>query len=147
LPTVDHNVEHKVPALENAIGNVKAHVKRHKVAYTVGGVVVVVGVAYYVGVRRGSTGAVKATNKAYVAIGDQTINITTVIKRDGRGHPGYPVMNLDTKEWWPSAHACAKSEKISETLLAGNLQGKNPHVNGKRYSWFSLVPTPTNSQK
>lgn len=123
---------------------VKAHVGRHKVVYTTCGVVVIGGVAFYLGVRFGSAGTVanKASNKAMVAFGDQTIKIITVIQRDGSGHPGYPVMNMLTKEWWPSAKACATKEGISETVLSGCLNGKFSDVNGVPYSWVSFVPTP-----
>lgn len=123
---------------------VKNHISEHKTIYTAGTIVVVGGVAFYLGARFGSANAVtnKASNKAMIVFGDQTIKIITVVQRDGRGHPGYPVMNMITKEWWKSATACAEAEGIPIGLLRGCLQGKFSDVDGVPYAWVSLVPVP-----
>lgn len=131
-------IEHYIS--KEQLEKVKTHINKHKTKYWAGSLVVVAGVTYLV--TRNSGVTTKASNKAGIVFGDQIINITTVVKRNGRGHPGYPVMNMITGEWWTSAKACADAEGISKKVLSGHLKGKFRDVNGIIYSWVSLVPTP-----
>lgn len=59
-----------------------------------------------------------------------TNNTVTVIKRDGRGHPGYPVMDLDTGDFWFTQGESARALNAWPSVVSGHLNGKLPDVNG-----------------
>jgi len=130
---------------------VKAHVKRHQVAYSVGAVIVVAGITYYIvrssiaqrGIREGLNAQRGLTNTAsYFSFGNkQTINITTVLDREGRGHPGWPVRNLEFKKVFFSQREAANTFDISEGILSLHLQGKLPDAGGLHFERVNLVPS------
>lgn len=78
---------------------------------------------------------------SHFSFGDKTINITTVLNRAGRGHPGWPVQNLETNQVFFSQKQAADAFGISETFLSGHLQGKYPDANGLHFQRVNLVPT------
>jgi hypothetical protein len=108
---------------------VKAHVGRHKVVYSVGGVIVVAGIAYYVGTRVGATRILSPS-----IVGDNNkLNqkIITLVNR--QGPPSWKIYCIETGEELNSQRAMALVHKISESDLSQHLNGLHEHVNGKHY--------------
>jgi hypothetical protein len=70
----------------------------------------------------------------------QKINITTVLDREGRGHPGWPVRNLETKNIFFSQKQAAEAFNIPQNVLSGHLKGKFSDVDGLHFERVNLVP-------
>jgi hypothetical protein len=70
----------------------------------------------------------------------QTIKVTTVLDRIGRGHPGWPVQNLETKQVFLSQRQAAEAFGIGEGTLSSHLKGKFPDANGLHFQRVNLVP-------
>ena len=129
---------------------VKAHIGRHKVAYFTGSVVVIAGITYVImrsNIAQGAMGGANArggfANTASINFSNKArINITTVLDREGRGHPGWPVQNLETKQVFFSQRDAAKAFNIPEGVLSGHLQGKFPDVDNLHFERVNLVPAP-----
>lgn len=68
-----------------------------------------------------------------------TVNITTVLDREGRGHPGWPCRNLETKRIFFSQREAAMAFGIPEGLLSGHLRGNFPDVDGLHFERVNLV--------
>ena len=75
---------------------------------------------------------------SFVFSNKQTISVTTVLDRDGRGHPGWPVRNLETKQIFFSQGEAARAFDVSESVLSGHLKGKIPDVYGLHFERVSL---------
>lgn len=133
LPTVEH---------------IRNHVKRHQVIYSFGTGVTIAGITCLImrsNIGRGSMGG--ATGRGSVAniashfsFGNKTINITTVLDRGGRGHPGWPVQNLETKQIFFSQKQAADAFDISRQVLSAHLNGKFADVDGLHFERVNLVP-------
>lgn len=129
------------------IDNIKAHMGRHKIAYSVGVVVVIAGITCVI-MRRSCTGIprvpessvlrvldgpVKGTATSFSLLSNrQTNNVINVIRREGRGHPGYPVFDLDTHIQYNTQGLAAKALNAYPSVVSGHLKGKLPDVNGHR---------------
>lgn len=70
----------------------------------------------------------------------QVVNITTVLDQGGRGHPGFPVRNLETKRLFFSQREAAMAFDIPESVLSGHLKGKFPDVDGLHFERANLLP-------
>lgn len=120
------------------------HIKRHKVVYSFGAGVAFAGISIAImrsNIARGAMGGVTArgavTNTAsFVFRSPQTV--TTVLTRDGRGHPGWPVQNLETGQVFFSQKKAAEAFDIPENVLSGHIKGKFPDADGKHFERFSL---------
>lgn len=128
--------------------NVKEHFKRHKTTYLVAGTAVTVaGITYLImrgtGAQRvpGVEGAqrVPANTASFIFKNKQTVNVTTVLEREGRGHPGWPVKNLETKHVFLSQNAAAEAFDINPGVLSGHLTGKFPDANGLHFERVNLA--------
>ena len=72
----------------------------------------------------------------------QIVTITTVFDRGGRGHPGWPVRNLETGTIFSSQRAAASAFDIKEGILSGHLTGKFPDAAGLHFERINLgVPS------
>jgi hypothetical protein len=60
-------------------------------------------------------------------------NVVNVIVREGRGHPGYLVHNIDTDQYFQSQRAAAKFLGTDEMVISRHLRGKLPHAKGYRF--------------
>jgi hypothetical protein len=69
----------------------------------------------------------------------QTVNITAVLDREGRGHPGWPVRNLETKRIFFSQREAAMTFDIPEGILSGHITGKFPDANGLHFERVNLM--------
>lgn len=125
---------------------IKAHVARHKTAYSVGAVVVIAGITYAImrsTIAQGGMGVANAqggfANTASFSFKNkQTINVINVLEREGRGHPGYPVMCIEDKLVYLSQKAASEAYNFAEGLLSGHLNGKFPDVDGRHFMRVSL---------
>ena len=57
-------------------------------------------------------------------------NVVTVIKREGRGHPGYRVRCLETGAEFMSQGEAARELGAYPSVISGHLNGKLPNVHG-----------------
>jgi hypothetical protein len=128
---------------------IKQHIKEHKVVYSIGitaivtaGITLVImrsnglqGGPYVEGLRGGPENIASFNFR-----NSQTINVTTVIDRDGRGHPGWPVRNLETKHIFLSQKEAAKAFDIPQSLMSGHINGKFPDIDGLHFERVNLVP-------
>lgn len=135
----------KIPYIDKVVD----HVKKHKTIYISGGVVVIAGITYAImrskprplwrGVE--PTSVVKSANTASQFFTNKsTINMITVLERDGRGHPGWPVQNLETKQVFLSQRQAAEAFNISPGNLSSHLNGKFPNANGLHFERVNLTP-------
>lgn len=84
-------------------------------------------------------GAVTNTS-SFLFRSPQTVNVLTVVEREGRGHPGWPVRNLETKRIDLSQKSAAQHFGIPEKVLSGHLNGKFDDVDGLHFERVSLTP-------
>lgn len=126
---------------------IKEHLERHKVLYscaTTG--VMFAGITCLImrsniaqgGMSRANAQGGLSNTASLIFKNKQIINTITVLERDGRGHPGYPVRNLETKHIEPSQFAMANYFGIPEGLLSGHLNGKFPDVDGLHFERVSF---------
>ena len=72
----------------------------------------------------------------------QTINVTTVLNREGSGHPGWPVRNKETNRIFFSQRDAANYFGIPEGNLSSHLHGKYDDANGLHFERVSLPTNP-----
>jgi hypothetical protein len=140
-------VEIKLPPVLDPI---KAHVRRHKIVYSFGAGVIIAGFTYRImrSKPRPLWGGVEP--KPYVDSANTASfsflfkspqkNITTVLVRDGRGHPGWPVQNLETSRVFFSQKQAADAFNIGEGTLSSHLKGKFSDANGLHFQRVNLTP-------
>lgn len=127
---------------------VTTHVHEHETAYAFVAGVVVTGFTLFImrsNAARGAASESRArgalTNTAsFIFNSPQTVKVTTVLDRDGRGHPGWPVRNLETKRIFLSQKDAAKAFDIPQKLLSSHLKGKFPDVDGLHFERVNLLP-------
>ena len=130
------------------VDSITTHVRRNKKIYYIGALVTVAGITYIIMRRTTALGGVGEsgahggpTNTAsFVFRNKQVIKVTTVLDREGRGHPGWPVRNLETKHVSLSQREAAKIFDIPEGRLSGHLKGLYPDVDGLHFERINLVP-------
>jgi len=134
------------------IEKIKNHIQDHKVAYACGATAVLTAGITYLVVRSNAAqggagggnaqgGLTNTASRSFLIKSPQTIIKTiNVLERDGRGHPGYPIRNLETKHIEFSQKAMADYFGISEGLLSGHLNGKFPDVDGLHFERVNFVP-------
>lgn len=108
---------------------VKAHVKRHKIVYSIGTVVVIAGVSYYIGTRVGATRILSPSIVGNHNKLDQ--RVITIVNR--KGPPSWIVYCVETGEEFDSQRLMALAHKIRERDLRAHLNGLLENVNGKHY--------------
>lgn len=126
---------------------IKAHVGRHKSAYYLGSLIGVAGITYLItrsnigrGSMGGATGRGSVANTAsFIFRNKQNIKITTVLEREGRGHPGWPVQNTETKQVFFSQKQAADAFDIPRQTLSAHLNGKFPDVDGLHFERVNLM--------
>lgn len=142
-------IEHEL-SVEKVRAGIKAHIERHRKFYYMGSLAVVAGITYAITrstiaqrvMGEGLNAQRVLTNTASFSFAcPQTINVTTVLDREGRGHPGWPVRNLDTQRVFFSQREAAEAFGITPGVLSGHLKGKFPDANGLHFERVNLVPT------
>jgi hypothetical protein len=103
------------------LDKVKAHVRRNKRAYSVGTVVVIAGVAYYLGTRR------TITQISVAPVFNNMINNTV----NNGGHMRKIVRCLETNEIWLSVTEAALAQGKNLSLMSQHLNHPEvvPHIN------------------
>jgi hypothetical protein len=117
------------------LDKVKAHIGRHKVAYSFGTVVVVAGVSYYVGTRVGSP---KVFSNSIVGINNK-LDQRVVQLVDRKGPPSWIVRCVETNEEFVSQGKTAIAHGLRESDLRAHLNGMLDSVNGKHYVRLGLA--------
>lgn len=80
------------------------------------------------------------TTASFIFSNKQNINVTSVLEREGRGHPGWPVQNLETKRLFLSQKEAADAIGVPESLMSAHVRGKFPDVDGLHFERVNLVP-------
>lgn len=113
------------------VDKVKAHICKHKVAYSVGTIVVISGIAYYIGYRSGST-HVFSPNASIFGINCK-LDQKVIAIADRQGPPSWIIGKVGSDLEWQSQRSTAISEGLREADLSAHLNGLLPEVNGARY--------------
>jgi hypothetical protein len=133
------------------IDEFKAHVVRHKVVYLMGSYVTVAGITCLIMRGRISTLALRGVEESivrYAALdirplsffSKQTINIVSVIERDGRGHPGYLTKCIENGILFSTQGEAARSVGSNSTAMSRHLTGNLPHLNNHHFERISSIP-------
>jgi len=128
------------------IDKITSHIERHKGEYCVG---IVAGITCYImrgrivalgyaGANGLETADTLVTNRSLFSFFSPH-DIKTVIVREGRGHPGYLIRNVNTNQYFPSQRAAAKFLGIDEMTVSRHLNGKLSHVVGNRLERVALT--------
>ena len=118
-------------------GRVKQHIKKHKLIYTnvatavaFAGITCVIMRGRHAGVQRVPDGSETITVRPLSILSNQKSNVVTVIEREGRGHPGYRIMDLDTGVVHLSQADTARALNTYPSVISGHIQGKLSDANG-----------------
>ncbi len=122
------------------------HFKRHRFIYGVGVGTTIAGITFIImrstiaqgGIGNGNAQGGLTNTASLIFQNKQTIKVIAVLERQGRGHPGYPVMCLEDKTVYLSQKLAAKAYNFTEGLLVGHLAGKFPDVDGRHFVRVSL---------
>jgi hypothetical protein len=60
-------------------------------------------------------------------------NISTVISRDGRGHPGYITRWLEGEIDYDTQGLAAQEHRIKPSVMSLHIQGRIPDINGQHF--------------
>ena len=71
---------------------------------------------------------------------NKVLNVVAVIAREGRGHPGYPVMCKETGDIFLSQTGAAVWAGTSAANMSSHILGKFPDVNGWTFERVVAVP-------
>ena len=134
---------------------IKKHLREHKQFYTgLGMGIGVAGITYiivrgrYAALLSGTDSVridekhtywahrpMKSTHTGHIGsyIFNSDINITNVVEREGRGHPGYMVRRLEDNVAWFSQKEAAIANGIHPNRMSDHLKGHTPHLNGFHY--------------
>lgn len=140
-------IEHEL-SVEKVRTGIRAHIERHRKFYYVGSLAAVAGITYAItrstiargGMGEGLNAHGGLTNTAsFIFRNKQTLNVTTVLDRESRGHPGWPVRNLETKKLFFSQREAANAFDIPEGRLSGHIKGLYPDVDGLHFERVNLA--------
>jgi hypothetical protein len=130
MPTVEHKLN-----FDNLVENVKNHVKRHQAIYSFGAGVGMMGLfAFATGGRYYKVPEIAI--RPISVLSKQTV--VAVIKREGRGHPGFPVWCRETGDAWFTQGEAAKSVGTSALKMSQHLNGHRPDVFGLHYERLNV---------
>ena len=119
------------------LDKIKAHIGQHKVIYSVGTIVVIAGVSYYIGVRVGSPRILSPTSSIFGINNKLDQRVTTLVDRSGP--PSWKTFCYETGEEFNSQRAMARAHDILEQDLSMHLNGLLNNVNGKHYGRSGLA--------
>lgn len=133
--------------MNERIEKIKEHFRENKAIYISGGLGIIAGAGFTCIIMRGRHAGIQG-----VPDGRDTVtmrpfnflspinNVTTVIEREGRGHPGYIVRCIETGEYFLSQNEAAKKIGTYPSLISGHLQGKFPDVDGFHFERLGMMP-------
>ena len=121
--------EHEI-TVNKTFKKISDHVKQHKIAYSIGTIIVISGVAYYVGTRVGPS----RTLSPSITFGiNSKLDQRVITLVDRSGPPSWKVFCVETGEELNSQRAMARAHGILEQELSMHLNGLLNEVNGKHY--------------
>ncbi len=147
---LNDNIEEVKGGVMKIRNRVVRHFRENKKTY------IAIGVSFTVGVLARNTRPIMRSNTARGAVSEDaaqrgtinaaslifrnqgTVNVTTVLDREGRGHPGWPCRNLETKRIFFSQREAALAFDIPERVLSGHLKGKFPDADGLHFERVNL---------
>jgi hypothetical protein len=139
---VSNDIEFKADKIKN-------NIRKHKTLYcSCASSVIVAGITVLImrsNIARGEMSRDNARGElinaaSFIFRNKQTLNITTVLDRESRGHPGWPVRNLETKRIFFSIIEAAHYFDVPVNVLYGHLKGKFQDVDGLHFERINLVP-------
>jgi hypothetical protein len=137
------NIRHHFPNFDG----VKKHIRDHRTAYAFGAGIGVAGISFLImrgtGLRGGpGVSGLRGgpSNTASFILSNKQQIITTVLDRERRGHPGWPVRNLETKHIFFSQKEAADAIGVPESLMSAHIHGKFPDIDGLHFERVNLVP-------
>jgi hypothetical protein len=135
VPTIEHKV-----TFDKAFEGVVNHVKRHKVAYSFGAGVVIVGLTCLVtrGTSLGVSEFQSGLSNAVSFEKNATLNNVSFIFSNRQGPPSWVVRCLETGEIFSSQRAAAMFKGISATDLSTHLNGMHENANGLHFERLFL---------
>ena len=71
---------------------------------------------------------------------NKMINVVAVIEREGRGHPGYPVICKETGDLFLTQNGAAAWAGVNPLSMTRHLQGKFPNLNGLHFERVAAIP-------
>jgi hypothetical protein len=126
------------------IDKVRKHVKRHQVAYSFGAGVVVTGVTVFIfrsALSNSPNGPLSVMRPLFVFSNDnKMVNVIAVAARDGRGHPGYPVICTETGDFFWSQGGGALWAGVSDRAMSRHLNGIASDVGGWHFERVPAIP-------
>ena len=134
-------VEIKFPPVFDPI---KAHIGRHKVAYSFGTGVAIAGITCvimrgrYAGVLRVPDGSERITIRPFTFLSNRT-NIITLIGRETQGPPSWVVRCKETGDIFISQLDAARTMNLSPSNLSSHLNGKYSDVSGFHFERICLA--------
>lgn len=135
---MDHNVS--FPDIEK----IKVHFRKNKDRYKFFGFGVFAGITLVimrgrvVGIQGVSSGLDAVTIRPLAFFSSQTNNILTVLERQGRGHPGYPVWCPELEKLFMSQSIASEKTGIPNYLISQNVTGKIPHARGLTFQRMGI---------
>ena len=115
---------------DKTLDRIKNHVNRHKLAYSVGVVVVIAGVSYYIGTRMNSS---RTLSPSILGINNK-LDQSVVILADRSGPPSWRIYWVEANKEFNSQRELALLTGLSETHISKLLNGKRNPIDG-----FTLV--------
>lgn len=142
------NFEHKL-TFDNPFGGLKTHIKRYKMVYSIGTTAVIAGItgliiggrcAGILGVPDRTVTTVFARPLFLFSNHNKMYNVVAVITKEGRGHPGFPILCKETGDVFLSQNGAASWLGVSPGILSSHLKGYRPNIDGFTFERLSAIP-------
>ena len=123
------------------LDQVKGHIGRHKVAYSLGAGVAIAGITCFImkgnvksSLDAGANGSEMTTLRSFffsLYAPNSGHNIVTTVHTGGKGHPGFRVRHPATNLKFDTQGAASRAFDIPETIVSKHLNGKLPNAYGE----------------
>lgn len=117
---------------------IKRHIKKHRVAYSVGGVVVIAGTFFmlgrYVGMRSGPNAWLNAKK---IVIKDNIFLIRTYVRQ--QGPPSWIIECIETGDKFVSQAAAAREMGLSKAEISQYFNGNRHNVGGYTFARLAMA--------
>lgn len=130
---------------------IKAHVREHKDRYLIGGFSLVVGAGFTALIMRDrhavvgnaasdgpDVATVRSFNFNFLSRQIESGNVTTVITREGRGHPGYITRWVEEGIDYETQGLAASEQGVDPTVMSRHIRGILPDVNGQHFERIAV---------
>ena len=131
------------------IDKVKSHISRHKVAYSFGSGVAFAGITCII-MRGRCADFLRSSDRTATTVftrplflfsnHNRMVNVVAVVTREGRGHPGFPVICKETGDVFMTQGGAAAWVGTSPQNISSHLKGKFPDVYGYTFERLSAIP-------